>query len=242
MSQILAFFYGVISYLVFFGSFLYAIGFVGNLVVPKSIDSGNSEAFFPSLLVNLGLLGLFAIQHSTMARPAFKAWWTKIVPQPIERSTYVLLSSLIFLLLFWQWRPMTEVIWQVDHPTGSLILRGLFGLGWLTVLVSTFLIDHFALFGLRQVILFLLNKEDKTSAFKTPGLYQFIRHPIMLGFIIAFWATPVMTVGHLLFALTTTIYVFIAIQLEERDLLGHFGEAYQQYQKQTGQLLPRLIK
>ena len=238
MGRVLAFVYGVVSYVIFLGTFLYAIGFVGNLIVPKSIDSGEPASFRQALLINVLLLGLFAIQHSVMARPVFKRWWTRFVPQSVERSTYVLLASLALILLFWQWQPLIDVVWNVENTVGRYILWALFFLGWVTVLVGTCLINHFDLFGLRQVYLYLRGEEYTNLTFRTPFLYKIVRHPIMLGFIIAFWSTPYMTSGHLMFALVTTAYIVIAIQLEERDIMSMHGTAYEEYRKQVSMLLP----
>ena len=238
MAKGLAFLYGGVAYLVFLVAFVYAIGFTGNVLVPKGIDAGTVGPVGQAILVNMLLLGLFAIQHSVMARPGFKRWWTTIVPEPIERSTYVLLASLILLLLYWQWRPMTGTVWSVTGSTSSTILWAVFGLGWVVVLLSTFMIGHFDLFGLNQVAMNLRGQEPEPPKFKSPGFYNLIRHPIMVGFIIAFWATPEMTTGHLLFAAVTTAYILIAIQLEERDLTEMLGQAYADYQARVPGLIP----
>lgn len=230
--------YGIIAYLIFLASFLYAAGFVGGFLVPKSIDSGSTGATAPALLINLCLLSLFAVQHSVMARPAFKRWWTQIIPPAVERSTYVLASSLILFLLFWLWEPLPAVVWQVTQPWAVGALWAAFGIGWLIVLISTFLINHFDLFGLRQVFLYFAGQSYTPVPFRTPWLYRVVRHPIMLGFLIAFWSIPTMTQGHLLFAAVVTAYVLIALRLEERDLLAHYGETYSAYQRQVRMLLP----
>jgi methanethiol S-methyltransferase len=238
VARIATFLYGLVCYLIFLVTFLYAIGFVGNLVVPKSIDSGPAVPLLEALLINTLLLSLFAIQHSVMARQWFKRAWTRIIPPPIERSTYVLLASLVLLLLFWQWRPIPDVIWDVQNPTGRIVLLGLFWMGWGGVLFSTYLIDHFSLFGLRQVYLYLKSLPDEPTSFKTPALYKVVRHPLYLGFIVAFWSTPRMTLGHLFFAAVCTAYIVVAIQFEERDLMEFYGDHYRKYRTQVSMLLP----
>ncbi|MBI5941793.1 MAG: isoprenylcysteine carboxylmethyltransferase family protein [Caulobacterales bacterium] len=239
MGRILAAAYGVICYLIFLATFLYAIAFVGDFLVPRTIDAGGPVApLVPALLVNVVLLGVFAVQHSLMARPEFKRVWTRIVPEPIERSTYVLFSNAALILLYWQWRPMPDAVWALAEPVTVNVVRGLFWIGWGIVLASTFMISHFELFGLRQIWLNLRQEATPVPSFRTPMLYGFVRHPIYLGFIIAFWAAPVMSQGHLLFAVMTTAYMLIAIQLEERDLIGVFGDTYRQYRQKVGMLIP----
>jgi protein-S-isoprenylcysteine O-methyltransferase Ste14 len=236
-SRITAFLYGVVCYLAFFATFLYAIGFIGNFVVSKSIDSGPQSSFLVALAINTALLGLFAVQHSVMARQWFKRAWTRLVPVPVERSTYVLLSSLALLLLFWKWEPMGGVIWDVQSGFGRLALYALYAAGWATVLAATFLINHFDLFGLRQVWLHLRGRPYTQLEFRTPGLYRYVRHPLYVGWLLVFWSAPVMTLAHLVFAIATTAYILIAIQFEERDLIRVHAE-YAEYRRRVPMILP----
>lgn len=238
MNKIGAFVYGVVCYAIFFLTFLYAVGFLGNLWVPKGIDDGVVGSLGMAVGINVALLSLFALQHSIMARPAFKAAWTKLVAEPIERSTYVLFSSLALILLYWQWQPMPSIIWQVDAGIATVILQGLLFTGFLIVLYASFLIDHFDLFGLRQVYLYLRGVEYKHHPFATPGLYKLIRHPLYLGWLLAFWCTPTMTYGHALFAGVSTAYIFVAIIFEERDLVGLLGADYQSYRERVPMFIP----
>jgi methanethiol S-methyltransferase len=240
LPRLLILFYAIVSYAIFLVSSLYAIGFVGNYLVPKSIDIGGRTNLPEAIGVDLLLLGIFAVQHSIMARPAFKQWWAKNFPVACQRSTYVLLSSLILLLLFWQWRPVPTPVWRIDGIAAWLLI-GVYWLGWGIVFASTFMIDHFDLSGLRQAFLALRGAELPSQSFKTPLFYKIVRHPLMLGFLLAFWATPEMTAGHLLFAGTTTAYILIALQFEERDLIAEFGTTYQQYRGRVPMLLPRIF-
>jgi methanethiol S-methyltransferase len=237
-SKFISFIYGLAAYGVFFLTILYAIGFVMDLAVPKTIDTGADSSLPEALIVNLLLMSLFAVQHSVMARRQFKQWWTQYVPKPVERSTFVLLASLTLDLLFWQWRPMPAIVWQVSDPGIAATIAALAFVGWMIVFTSTFLINHFELFGLHQVANNLAGREMPAPRFRTPLYYRFVRHPIYLGFIIAFWAAPMMTVGHLLFAAVTTAYIFVGIMLEERDLIEVFGDDYRRYRDRVSMLLP----
>jgi len=240
MSRLAKLGYGFLSYGVFLITFLYAIGFVGGIIVPKAIDDGAVVGTTQAIVVNLALLTLFALQHSIMARPTFKRWWTRIVPDAIERSTFVLLASLALALLFWQWRPLPDLVWHVQSPAGAVALQCLFWLGWVLVLVSTFQISHMELFGVKQVLADWTGRPVPPAVFKTPFLYRLVRHPLYLGFLLAFWATPSMSAGHLLFALVTTAYILVAIRFEEHDLMQLFGKTYAAYRQRTGMLLPAL--
>jgi protein-S-isoprenylcysteine O-methyltransferase Ste14 len=238
MGRFIAFLYGLASYVVFFVTILYAIGFVSGLVVPKTIDTGTVVPLAEALVVNLLLMSVFAIQHSVMARKPFKRWWTRFVPASVERSTYVLFASLALVLLFWQWRPIPALVWQIADPQIAMAVTGLSLAGWVIVFTSTFLINHFELFGLHQVANNLAGRSMPLPRFRTPLYYQFVRHPIYLGFIIAFWAAPTMTTGRMLFAAVTTAYIVVGILLEERDLVDLFGDEYRRYKDRVSMLVP----
>jgi protein-S-isoprenylcysteine O-methyltransferase Ste14 len=232
--------YGLVAYAAFLASFLYAVGFIGNIVVPKSIDTGEPVPLAEALIVNLALLGIFAVQHSVMARRSFKRWWTGIVPLAVERSTFVLAASLLLALLLWQWRPIAEpVVWRVDNIVGVQVIWAVFWLGWAVLFISSFLINHFELFGVSQVFANATGRKLPEPEFRTPLFYRYVRHPLYLGFLMGFWAAPVMTAGHLLFALACTGYILVGIWFEERDLVAQFGERYRRYRDQVGMLLPR---
>jgi methanethiol S-methyltransferase len=238
VARLVAFLYGITAYVVFFATFLYAIGFVSGFVVPKTVDTGPAGPVVEALIVNVLLMSLFAVQHSVMARQQFKHWWTQYVPKSVERATYVLLASLVLLLVFWQWRPMPAMVWEISDPRLAMAITMLGFVGWLIVLLSTFLINHFELFGLHQVANNFVGRPMPAPRFRTPLFYGFVRHPIYLGFIIAFWAAPAMTAGHLLFAAVTTAYIIVAIQFEERDLIAVFGDDYRRYRTHVSMLLP----
>jgi len=240
MKRLAVFTYGVAVYAMFLGVFVYAVGFIGNFLVPKTLDSAPQMPLLQALLINVALLGVFGLQHSVMARPAFKRWLTGWLSPAIERSTYVLFTNLALILMFWGWQPMGGTIWDVQDPAARAVLYGLFAFGWLLVLVTTFLINHFDLFGLRQVWLYLLGREYTHLRFVTPGPYKLVRHPLYVGWFFAFWATPTMTAAHLLFAIVTTVYILVAIQLEERDLLDAHGADYANYRSRVPMILPRL--
>jgi methanethiol S-methyltransferase len=232
--------YGLASYFIFSLSFAYTPAFIGDFLVPKTIDVGPESGLAQAVLIDAILFCVFAIQHSVMARPAFKRWWTRIIPTSCERSTYVLISSLLLILIFWQWRPILATIWRVEGWP-AVMLTAIFWMGWLIALVSTFQIDHFELFGLRQAVDALRGAADRMQAFKTPLLYRLVRHPLMLGLLLAFWATPHMTAGHLLFAVMNTAYILVGVRLEERDLIAAFGASYKHYRRRVPMLLPRLF-
>jgi protein-S-isoprenylcysteine O-methyltransferase Ste14 len=238
LKRSLVFLYGLLSYVLFLGTYLYAIGFVGNFLVPRSIDSAPDGNFVASLVVDLALLLGFALQHSVMARPAFKRWWTRFIPEAAERSTYVLASSLALIALFVYWRPLGGIVWSVDDPIAVATLYVLCAAGWLLVLVSTFLINHFDLFGLRQIWMYLRGVPYESIGFRAPGPYRLVRHPLYVGWLFAFWATPTMSFAHLLFAIATTGYILVAIQLEERDLIASLGNAYREYRDRVPMLIP----
>ncbi len=243
MGRTLALLYGIAAYFVFFGAFLYSIGFVGNIIVPKSIDTGAGGGLMIALVINLLLLSVFAVQHTIMARPGFKRAWTKIIPEPIERSTFVLLASLALLLIFAYWQPMLAIVWDVSGTALGTLLQVIFWAGWFVVLTSTFMIDHFDLFGLKQVYQNFRQTEATKSGFRKLVFYKLVRHPIMSGFMISFWATATMTTGHLLFAAVTTVYMYIAVKyFEEKDLVAEIGEQYVSYQREVGAFIPGIGK
>jgi protein-S-isoprenylcysteine O-methyltransferase Ste14 len=237
-GRVAAVIYGIASYLIFSLSFAYTPAFIGNFMVPKTIDTGPDSGLAQAILIDALLLGVFALQHSVMARPAFKRWWTRIIPKSCERSTYVLIASLLLVLIFWQWRPIATTIWSFEGWPAA-VLTAIFWAGWVIALISTFQIDHFELFGLRQVVDALRGAADRMQAFKTPLLYRLVRHPLMLGLLLAFWATPHMTAGHLLFAVLSTAYILVGVRLEEKDLVTEFGASYEHYRQRVPMLMPR---
>lgn len=242
LKRILYFGYGLTSYVIFLGVLVYAIGFIGGFATPTMLDGPREGSFWAALAINLGLLALFAVQHSVMARRGFKEWWTKFVPKPIERSTYVLATNLALIAMFAFWQPMGGEIWHVDHPVGRALLYAGYGLGLTIVLIATFLINHFDLFGMRQVTLYLMGREYTPLPFKTPMFYNHVRHPLYVGWFLTFWMTPTMTIAHLVFAIMTTAYILIAIRFEERDLIREHGMKYIDYRKRVPMLIPRFAR
>ena len=238
MKRTAAVLYGLVGYVFFFGTFLYAIGFVGNVGVSKSIDKGSFAPPLTAMLIDLSLLGVFAVQHSVMARRGFKRVWVRIVPPPVERTTYVVAASLALALILWQWRPIPRLVWDVSDTTIELVLQAWFWMGWGILLVSTLLVNHFELFGLAQVWTYYGNRNPDQSAFRAPALYRLVRHPIYLGFLIGFWSTPKMTLGHLLFSVATTAYILLGIYCEERDLIAGYGNTYHEYRRRVPMLVP----
>jgi protein-S-isoprenylcysteine O-methyltransferase Ste14 len=238
MGRIATAMYGAVAYTIFFATFAYAAGFLGNFLVPKSIDSGTPGPFWTSMAINVALMGLFGVQHTVMARPGFKKVWTTIIPKPIERSTFVLATCVCMGLMYWLWQPMTQTVWSVQDPVGRGVIWAICAAGWMIVFLSTLMINHFDLFGLRQTFTHAMGKRYEQLGFRVNGFYKFVRHPIMAGFMIAFWATPDMTAGHLLFAAVCTAYIMVALQFEERDLVNHLGDRYREYKRQVGGLIP----
>jgi len=240
LGAIFSFLYGLIAYAACLAAILYLIGFSGDVLVPRAVDGGAAATLAEALCIDVLLLSLFAVQHSLMARQAFKRWWVRIVPQPVERSTYVLAASVVLALLFWQWRPIPlPIVWRIENGAAGQLLWAIFWLGWVLALISTFLINHFELFGLQQVFARLAGREMPASEFKTPLLYRYVRHPLYLGILLSLWSVPVMTAGHLLFSAGLSSYIVIGIWFEDRDLIAQFGERYRRYRAEVGMLMPR---